>query len=232
MFQKIIFGLLSVSTIASATAAVEMQSKIDSTVEAIESRRGLDIGGTVRAVYVKSTVSSDQDVNAINQMPDREMNEFVQLDLDMKFRPWDNIRANLLLRLGAGMQDYFANSATMVNGQWINVEGEIGKSFHWTVGDFRQRYSPLTVFLPSVDIMYEPTIFARNREMAQKEALIDGNQRNLQGINLQFRKNLDPVLGEFRAEAFFSLFTNRTSIEKNKISFFFFGCNLTTNTFK
>lgn len=204
MFQKIIFGLLSVSTIASATAAVEMQSKIDSTVEAIESRRGLDIGGTVRAVYVKSTVSSDQDVNAINQMPDREMNEFVQLDLDMKFRPWDNIRANLLLRLGAGMQDYFANSATMVNGQWINVEGEIGKSFHWTVGDFRQSYSPLTVFLPGVDIMYEPTIFARNREMAQKEALIDGNQRNLQGINLQFRKNLDPVLGEFRAEAFFA----------------------------
>lgn len=204
MFQKIIFGLLSVSTFASATAVVEMQSKIDSTVEAIESRRGLDIGGTVRAVYVKSTVSSDQDVNAINQMPDREMNEFVQLDLDMKFRPWDNIRANLLLRLGAGMQDYFANSATMVNGQWINVEGEIGKSFHWTVGDFRQSYSPLTVFLPGVDIMYEPTIFARNREMAQKEALIDGNQRNLQGINLQFRKNLDPVLGEFRAEAFFA----------------------------
>ena len=68
MFQKIIFGLLSVSTFASATAAVEMQSKIDSTVEAIESRRGLDIGGTVRAVYVKSTVSSDQDVNAINQI--------------------------------------------------------------------------------------------------------------------------------------------------------------------
>ncbi len=50
MFQKIIFGLLSVSTFASATAAVEMQSKIDSTVEAIESRRGLAIGGTVRAV--------------------------------------------------------------------------------------------------------------------------------------------------------------------------------------
>lgn len=204
MLQKIIFGLLSVSVIASATAVVDNQAKIDSTVDAIESRRGIDIGGTVRAVYNKSNIESDQDVNAFNILPDREVSEFVQLDLDMQFRPWDFVRANLLFRLGAGMQDYFANSATVVNAQWLNVEGEIGKNFHWTLGDFRQQYSPLTLWLPGVDIMYEPMIFARNREMAQKEALIEGNQRNLQGANLQFRKDLGATFGELRAEGFFA----------------------------
>lgn len=204
MLQRLIFGLLSVSAIASATAIADNQAKIDSTVEAIESRKGIDIGGTVRAVYNKSNLEAEQDVNAFNTLPDREMNEFVQLDLDMHFRPWDFVRANMLLRLGAGMQDYFANSATLVNAPWVNVEGEIGKNFHWVVGDFRQQYSPLTLYMPGVDIMYEPMIFARNREMAQKEALIEGNQRNLQGANLQFRMDLGPSLGELRAEGLFA----------------------------
>ena len=204
MLQKLIFGLLSVSAIASATAIADNQAKIDSTVEAIESRKGIDIGGTVRAVYNKSNVDAEQDVNGFNTIPDREIAEFVQLDLDMHFRPWDFVGANIVLRLGAGMQDYFANSATMVNAPWINLEGNIGKSFHWTAGDFRQQYSPLTVYMPGVDIMYEPTIFARNREMAQKEAFIDGNQRNLQGLNLQFRQDMGSTLGELRAEGFFA----------------------------
>lgn len=204
MLQRLIFGLLSVSAIASATAIADNQAKIDSTTEAIESRKGIDIGGTVRAVYNKSNLESKQDVNAYNILPDREISEFVQLDLDMHFRPWDFVRANLLFRLSAGMQDYFANSATLVNSPWMNVEGEIGKNFHWTVGDFRQQYSPLTVFMPGVDIMYEPMIFARNREMAQKEAFIEGNQRNLQGANLQFRMDMGDAMGELRAETFFA----------------------------
>ena len=204
MLQRLIFGLLSVSAIASATAIADNQAKIDSTVEAIESRKGVDIGGTVRAVYNKSNVESDQDVNGFNNLPDREIAEFVQLDLDMHFRPWDFVGANIVLRLGAGMQDYFANSATMVNAPWVNLEGNIGNKFHWTAGDFRQQYSPLTVYMPGVDIMYEPMIFARNREMAQKEAFVEGNQRNLQGLNLQFRADMGPTVGELRAEGFFA----------------------------
>ena len=200
MLKRLLIGLVTFSAIASASAVADNQAKIDSTVEKLESQRGIDIGGTVRAVYNKSNIDIDQDVDAYNHMPDREMNEFVQLDLDMHFRPWDFVRANLLMRMGAGMQDYFANSATMVNVQWANVEGEIGKNFHWVVGDFRQQYSPLTLYMPGVDIMYEPMIFARNREMGEREALIQGNQRNLQGVNLQFRKDMGATFGELRTE--------------------------------
>ena len=204
MLKRLFIGIVTFSAIASASAVADNQAKIDSTVEKLESQRGIDIGGTVRAVYNKSNIDIDQDVDAYNHLPDREISEFVQLDLDMHFRPWDFVRANLMLRLGAGMQDYFANSATMVNVQWANVEGEIGKNFHWVVGDFRQQYSPLTLFMPGVDIMYEPMIFARNREMGEREAQIYGNQRNLQGANLQFRKDLGSTVGELRAEGIFA----------------------------
>ena len=97
MLQRLIFGLLSVSAIASATAIADNQAKIDSTVEAIESRKGVDIGGTVRAVYNKSNVESDQDVNGFNTLPDREIAEFVQLDLDMHFRPWDFVGFRIMI---------------------------------------------------------------------------------------------------------------------------------------
>jgi hypothetical protein len=55
--------------------------------------------------------------------------------------------------------------------------------------------------MPGIDVMYEPTVFARKREVAQKEALLEGNQRNLQGFNLQFRPQLGETWGELRVEA-------------------------------
>ena len=54
------------------------------------------------------------------------------------------------------------------------------------------------------NLLYEPLIFSRQKEMAQKEALIEGNQRNLQGANLQFRHNLNETVGELRVDALFA----------------------------
>lgn len=197
-------GTILLSAVAFAAASVNATNaaKIDSTIESIESKKGVDIGGTVRAVYNNSHFSSDQDVNAYNVMSDREVMEFVQMDLDFGFRPWDNVRVNAKMRTFAGMQDYFAASATSVTFPWLNVEGNVGESFYWVVGDFRSQISPLTVYAPGVDIMYEPMIFARNKEIARGDALLEGNQRNLQGVNLQFRRGLGETLGEIRAEAF------------------------------
>lgn len=196
--------LLSAAAAASATVAYENDKKIDQKVESIESKKGVDIGGTVRAVYVNSHVSSDQDVNAYNVMPDREVAEFVQMDLDFVFRPWDNVRVNAKMRTFAGMQDYFAAAATSVSFPWINVEGNIGQNFYWIVGDFRQSISPLTINMPGLEIMYEPMIFARKKETAFGDALIEGSQRNMQGVNLQFRHDLGSALGEVRAEGIFA----------------------------
>jgi hypothetical protein len=204
MKKKLIFAFFSCSLVF---AAEDLEQILDNRVEDISARKGIEIGGTVRSAsfnsYFKASQKQPKTVDSIftNKMPNHEISEFVQLDLDFKFRPYDIIGANLKLRLGAGMQEYFAAASTTVNVPWLNIEGNWGESFYWVVGDFRQSYSPLTLYMPGIDIMYEPTAFARKREMAQKDALLEGNQRNLQGFNLQFRPQLGEVLGELRVEA-------------------------------
>jgi hypothetical protein len=199
MNRKLIFAFLASCSLVFAT-------DIDSKIEDISARKGIEIGGTVRSASYSSFFESPQEkpnVNGyyLNKLPSREIIEFVQLDLDFRFRPYDIIGANLKLRLGAGAQEYFATASTTVNVPWLNIEGNYNENFYWVVGDFRQAWSPLTLYMPGLDIMYEPVAFARKREMAQKDALLNGSQRNLQGFNLQFRPQLGGVLGELRVEA-------------------------------
>jgi len=205
--KKFISIFCALSPLVFATETYRNQAAIDSVAESINSQKGIEISGTVRGVSYSSNVSSKQekmlnDSLAQNRMPDKEIAEFVQLDLNFLFRPWDNVSANLKLRLGAGMQEYFASSATLVSVPWLSIQGNAaGGKFHWLVGDFRQLYSPLTLYAPSADILYEPTVFARKREIAMGDALLEGNKRNLQGFNLQFRPDFGETFGELRIEA-------------------------------
>lgn len=209
--KKTFAAVLAAAMAASAASVVENQELIESKVDSINAKRGLEVTGSIRAVAQRSELSTDNDPGALNKLPNTERNEFVDADLNFGFRPFENVRANATLRLGAGMQEYFASAAKTVSVPWLNVEGNLGNSFYWVVGDFREQYSPLTLFMPGVDIMYEPQIFARKRYMAQKSQMIEGNQRNLQGVNLQFRHELNETLGEVRAEGIFARLA-RTSV--------------------
>ena len=209
--KNILIALLTASVAASASAVADNQKALQAKADSANAKRGVEIGGSIRAVAQRSSFSTDQDVHSVNKMPNVEHNEYVSADLSFGFRPYENVRANVIMRLGGGMQEYFAAAAKTLEAKWLNVEGNIGKNFYWTVGDFRSAISPLSIFNPGIDIMYEPTIFARKRHMAQKEQLLEGNKRNLQGINLQFRQEIDPMIGELRAEAFLAR-VNRVSV--------------------
>lgn len=209
--KKSLLALLAASVAAAASPVADNQKALESKVDSVEAKRGVEIGGSIRAVAQRSSFSTDQDPKGVNHMPSTERNEFAYADINFGFRPYESVRANAMIRFGGGMQEYFAAASKTMAVEWINVEGNVGKSFYWIVGDFRQQYSPLTLFTPGLDIMYEPTIFARKRHMAEKQQLIEGNQRNLQGVNLQFRQELNPALGELRAEALFAR-VNRTAV--------------------
>jgi hypothetical protein len=195
---------LALSTGVAAASVADNQELIASKVDSANAHRGLEVTGAVRGVAQASYFNTDQDKYGVATMPDTERDEFVNADFNFGFRPWESVRANAMLRLYAGMQDYFASAAKIIEVPWLNVEGQIGNNFHWVVGDFRQQYSPLTLFAPDVDIMYEPQVFARKRHMAEKQQLLEGNQRNLQGANLQFRMDLNDVFGQVRAEGIFA----------------------------
>lgn len=202
--SRLMVATLFSAGLASAGTLQQNQKLLSDKMDSIESRQGVEVGGTVRAVFLRSSFASDQDVNALDRSPDKEENAFSQLDLDLGFRPWAHTRANVKLRMGATMQNYFYNPSKTVSVPWMNVEGQLGGVFYWVVGDFRQQYSPLTLFNPDVEVMYEPRIFSRDKEMARDQALLQGNQRNLQGVNLQYRDQFGEALGEVRAEAMFT----------------------------
>ena len=206
MIYKIFVSLLLVASFAFATVEKQNSDLLTAKQDSLESKRGLTVDGNIKGVLVNSKVSSDQEQAKLNRMPNGERSQFVAADLGFHFRPYEFVRANTLLRFEAGMQNYFASSAKEVSVPWLNVEGNITNDFYWVVGDFRQQYSPLTLFAPTGvgNLLYEPLIFSRQREMAQKEALIEGNQRNLQGANLQFRHNLSETVGELRVDALFA----------------------------
>ncbi|PWJ69000.1 MULTISPECIES: hypothetical protein [unclassified Fibrobacter] len=197
-------GAIALTSGVAAASVASNQQLLESKVDSANAHRGLEVTGAIRGIAQASYVNTDQDPYGKATMPDVERNEFVNADFNFGFRPWESVRANAMLRLYAGMQDYFAAAAKIIEVPWLNVEGQIGNSFYWTVGDFRQQYSPLTLFNPDVDVLYEPTIFARQRHMAEKQQLLEGNQRNLQGANLQFRHGLNDVLGEIRVEGMFA----------------------------
>ena len=209
--KRTLIALLAASVAASASAIADNQKALQAKADSANAKRGVEIGGSIRAVAQRSSFKTDQDPTGLNKMPDVERNEFVSADLSFGFRPYESVRANVIMRLGGGMQEYFASAAKTLEAKWLNVEGNVGKNFYWTIGDFRSAISPLSIYNPGIDIIYEPTIFARKRHMAQKEQLLEGNKRNLQGVNLQFRQEIDPMVGELRVEAMLAR-VNRVSV--------------------
>ncbi|SHK76849.1 hypothetical protein [Fibrobacter sp. UWEL] len=197
-------GAIALTSGVAAASVASNQALLESKVDSANAHRGLEVTGAIRGIAQASFVNTDQDPYGKNTKPDAERNEFVNADFNFGFRPWESVRANAMLRFYAGMQDYFAAAAKIIEVPWLNVEGQIGNSFYWTVGDFRQQYSPLTLFNPDVEVLYEPTVFARQRHMAEKQQLLEGNQRNLQGANVQFRHGLNDVFGEVRVEGMFA----------------------------
>ena len=206
MMYKILLSLLVTASIASAESDYEMNQLLKAKQDSLEAKRGLEVGGSVKGLLVNSYMSSDQEKADVNKLPNVERSQFVTADLDFHFRPYDAARFNMLLRFQAGMQNYFANSAKSISVAWLNAEGNVGKNFYWVVGDFRQQYSPLTLYSPTGTdgLLYEPLIFTRGRDMAMSDALIEGNQRNLQGVNLQFRNDFGGMAGELRVEGIFA----------------------------
>ncbi|WP_288800355.1 hypothetical protein [uncultured Fibrobacter sp.] len=209
--KKFLIAFLAAAVTVPAATEWQTQEKLDAKVDSIQAKRGVVIGGKIRAAAQASYFDTDQDPTGKNKMPETERNEIANADIDFHFRPYEFVRANVMLRMGAGMQEYFSSASKTLSVGWINVEGNIGNNFYWVVGDFRQQYSPLTLYSPDVEILYEPTIFARKRHMAESQELLEGNQRNLQGANVQFREYFGKSLGEFRAEAMVARI-NRTSV--------------------
>lgn len=157
-------------------------------------KAGISIGGEFRAQYFSSEVSGDS-----VKISDRklETNEYGSVDFDIKARPNEAISARVMFRMHHNWQNFYSEISSPIFSRWISIDGNPLEMFRFSFGDFKEKYSPLTLWAPEIDIMYEPNIFARQRQFAMDEMFLGDNYRVLQGINLGFDAEVAPLFNEF-----------------------------------
>ena len=67
--KNILIALLTASVAASASVVADNQKALQAKADSANAKRGVEIGGSIRAVAQRSSFSTDQDVKSKNEMP-------------------------------------------------------------------------------------------------------------------------------------------------------------------
>lgn len=184
-------------------AATDFQSEekrldqIESGLNAVLNKAGIHFSGTFRSQYLDSQIDSASGDETIDRAKKaRESNEFTSVDFDIKARPNEYLSARLIFRMHQNWQNFFSDVANPIFSRWISIDGDVESMFRFNVGDYRQRYSPLTLWSPDIDIAYEPEIFAAKRRASMDELFLGNNDRILQGLNYNFDAEIAPLFNE------------------------------------
>lgn len=223
MKKQILNSFLILSTFglgwASANNSLETQESIEEKIERFEAQSGLEVFGTVHGEFFRSEVDGDLFQSEANQTQllnegkianvdaygeKVEKTQVTRFDLGFNFRPYENTQAKALLRFSQDWQTFFASRSRPVSVRWLSMEGSFNKMFKYNVGDFKQKYSPLTLWTPELEFIMEPRMFARDRQELMREHFLDGNERLLQGANMNFTSGNLGDIAELRLDGLFS----------------------------
>lgn len=194
MLRRIII-LISVGLVAGVYAnGPDNSSKIVEKLESIMAKAGISISGEFKSQYFSSSIEGEGVDSSKRQ---KETNEFTSVDFDIKARPNEAVSARVMFRMHQNWQNFFSDVSNPIFSRWISIDGNPLGMFRFNIGDFKEKYSPLTLHSPEVDILYEPYIFARQREIAMNELFLGDNYRVLQGLNLGFDAEIVPIFNEF-----------------------------------
>lgn len=223
MKKQILNSFLILSTFGlgwvSANNSLETQESIEEKIERFEAQSGLEVFGTVHGEFFRSEVDGDLFQSEANQTQllnegkianvdaygeKVEKTQVTRFDLGFNFRPYENTQAKALLRFSQDWQTFFASRSRPVSVRWLSMEGSFNKMFKYNVGDFKQKYSPLTLWTPELEFIMEPRMFARDRQELMREHFLDGNERLLQGANMNFTSGNLGDIAELRLDGLFS----------------------------
>ncbi len=200
IMRKIVLGvfILSFSTMAVEdsleTGDESRLDRIENAVSKVMSKAGINIGGEFRSQFLLSRVTG----NAVNEQYRKDEHvEYTSVDFDIAARPNTALQARVIFRLHQDWRNFFSSLKSPVFARWLSVDGLVKNVFSYNVGDFKQKYSPLTLYSPDVDISYEPEIFAKLRRQAMGEVFLGDNERVLQGVNMNFDAEIVPIFKEF-----------------------------------
>lgn len=193
MLRRIV-TLLSFGLVVGVNADQKKLDKIQKTLDDIMAKAGISIGGEFRSQYFSSELDGDSIASSTRRI---ETNEYTSVDFDIKARPNEVVSARVMFRMHQNWQNFFSDVTNPIFTRWISIDGNPLGMFRFNVGDFKEKYSPLTLWAPEIDIMYEPNVFARMRRYAMDELFLGDNSRVLQGVNFGFDAEVEPLFNEF-----------------------------------
>jgi hypothetical protein len=167
---------------------------LEQKVRAVIDKAGISFGGEFRSQFLTSAASGNAVAKSFRKQEDVE---FTSVDFDVSARPASELQARLIFRFYEDWRNLWNTFQDPICARWISVDGLAKNMFGYDVGDFRQKYSPLTLYSPDVDISYEPEIFTQQRKYVMQEMFLGDNERVLQGVNLNFDAEITPVFKEF-----------------------------------
>ncbi|NLG16371.1 MAG: hypothetical protein GX556_03440 [Fibrobacter sp.] len=191
---KRIVTLISLGLISGVYADQGKLDQIQKSLDNIMAKAGISIGGEFRSQYLGSKIGGD---SLDPSKRSSETNEFTSVDFDIKARPNEAISGRIIFRMHQNWQNFFSDISNPIYSRWISIDGNPMGMFRFSIGDFKEKYSPLTLWSPDIELLYEPYVFARQREVAMDELFIGDNYRVLQGFNLGFDAEIVPIFNEF-----------------------------------
>ena len=108
-----------------------------------------------------------------------------QADVKIQARPTKESRATVLFRTHQDWQKAHEEGVSPILLDWISYDGRAwnGK-IDFNLGDMRVAYTPLTLYVPSLNLANEPEILSiRRKDAMSYRQLSDTDQRLLQGLN-------------------------------------------------
>ncbi len=202
-----------------ATADSASFDYLTKSVNSLMAKAGVSFGGEFRSRGFASTITGNllnADSLDANQDHEKESEAIVfsSLDLEMKVGPHSAIQGRVMLRLHEDWRNMFASFASPLTVRWLSADGNVEDMFFYNVGDFKAKYSSLSLWTPEPEIMYEPYVFARQRREVMKEVFAGDNNRVLQGVNMGFMAKVNPIFDEVRARGYFTRLRTRGKEEK------------------
>jgi len=179
-------GLIALSmtslTFATTDNLVKKQQEIESKIDSVKVKEGIEFGGQFRSEFIRSKI----DGNGMNdEFRQREDITYTQVDFDIKARPNTSTTARVIMRMHADWPTFFGSLNNPVTTRWISLDGKIGDYTWYHLGDLKTKWSEYSIWSDNTNQLYEPYIFTEQRSQQMNEAFLGDNYRPVQGINLK-----------------------------------------------
>ena len=187
--------ILGVSLYAEDDDKYERLNKLKETVDKIMSKAGIHFGGEFRSQFMNSTVGGKASTDTMRRT---ETTEYTSVDFDISARPNTAVSGRVVLRLHQGWRNFFSDIGNPINARWLSIDGRIlNQTCAYSLGYFKKRYTPLTLYSPDIEIDFEPEIFAFSRRKAMQEVFLEDNNRINQGLSYDVDIAIKPIMEEF-----------------------------------